>query len=618
MRKLVLLLVLFPFFLFAQPRKLPVESTIAGVTVFASGAQIMRTAKASILLGRTEIVFTGLSNQLEQQSLQLKADGNLTLLSVRAIKDYSSQRKLEADERSLLDRRTELQDRIAMDNRLLEVYKKEEEMLEKNQAIGGQAGVKPEELRQALDLHRARMTEVLQKQLEIEKRVAAQQKELQKLNLQIAEVGKKRDSVNYTVTALIDSRESAIVKFQLLYTVKDAGWYPTYDMRVNDVAKPLNVLMNANVFQRSGETWKDVAIELSTGNPGDNATPPDLQPWMLGFYDPSVAWRRTLATIPGVASGRVVDESGNPVAGATVAVKGTRLATLTDANGFYKLQNLPAGGIIVVSAVGFAPKELKAVPGYVIVSLNPSAANLQEVVVVGYGLEGKAAGVQIRGAASPRQEELQTVATATQYQPTAIIYKIDEKYSLETDGKTTTIGIKRFEIPALYEYYTAPKLDPSAFLTARVVNWQNYDLQSGETNLYFEGTFLGKTYLDLSTVNDTLSLSLGKDNSIRVSRKLLKEFSAKKFLGSSKTETRDYEITVMNTKKVPVALLVRDQFPVAVNKDISVNDVSAPEAKIEKETGLVAWTLSLQPGQEKKMKLSYTVKYPKDRVVVLE
>lgn len=618
MRKLALLPLLFPFVLFAQPKKISVESTISGVTVFASGAQIMRTASASISPGRTEIIFTGLSNQLEQQSLQLKADGTLTLLSVQASRDFSSQRKLEADERSLLDRRTELQDRIAMDNRLLQVYKKEEEMLEKNQAIGGQAGVKPEELRQALDLHRARMTEVLQKQLEIEKRIAAQQKELQKFNLQIAEVGKKRDSLSYTVTALIDSRETATVKFQLLYGVKDAGWYPTYDMRVTDVTKPLNVLMSANVFQRSGETWKDVAVVLSTGNPGDNATPSDLQPWMLGFYDPSVAWRRTLATIPGVASGRVVDESGNPVAGATVTVKGTRLATLTDANGFYKLQNLPAGGVILVSSVGFAPKELKAAPGYVTVTMTPTVANLQEVVVVGYGLEGKAAGVQIRGASSLRQEEMQTVSIATQYQPTAIIYKIDEKYSQETDGKTTTIGIKRFEIPALYEYYTAPKLDPSAFLTAKVVNWQNYDLQSGETNLYFEGTFLGKTYLDLSTVNDTLSLSLGKDNSIWVSRKLLKEFSAKKFLGGNKTETRDYEITVMNTKKVPVTLLLRDQFPVATNKDISVDDVSAPEAHMEKETGLVTWTLPLQPGQEKKMKLSYAVKYPKDRTVVLE
>ncbi|HEV7332919.1 MAG TPA: mucoidy inhibitor MuiA family protein [Flavisolibacter sp.] len=620
MRILLLPVILFSVFCSAQTKRLPVESSIAGVTVFASGAQILRTASAAVTPGRTEVVFTGLSNQLEQQSLQLKADANITLLSVQAIRDFSSQRKLEADERALLDSRTDLQEKLAMDSRLLQVYKKEEEMLEKNQAIGGQTGVKPEDLRQALDLQRARMTEVLQKQLEIEKRIAAQQRELQKLNLQIAEVGKKRDSVAYTVTALIDSRTTQNIKFQLSYTVKDAGWYPTYDMRVADITKPLHVLMNANVFQRSGETWKDVAIQLSTGNPGDNATPSELQPWMLGFYDPSVAWVKNKATIPGVISGRIVDKNGSPVIGATVAVKGNTTATVTDANGFFKLQNLPVNSTVVISAVGYVSKEIKATPGYLTVTLEQHSMALQEVVVTGYGLQGKVAGVSVRGAASTgaNTEEIQNVAVAMQYQPTAVIYRIDEKYTLETDGKTTTIGIKKFEIPALYEYYSAPKIDPSAFLTAKVVAWQEYDLQSGETNLYYEGTFLGKTYLDLSTVNDTLSLSLGKDNSIRVSRKLLKEFSAKKFLGSNKTETKEYEITVMNTKKVPATILVRDQYPVSVNKEISVDDVSAPEATLDKETGLITWNFALQPGQEKKLKLRYIVKYPKDRTVVLE
>jgi hypothetical protein len=620
MRTIVWLLLLIPFQTFSQTRKVNVESTISDVTVFASGAQIVRTVNAAVLPGRTEIIFSGLSNQLEQQSLQLKADANITLLSVQAIKDFTSQRKLEADERSLLDRRIELQDRLASDSRLLEVYKKEEDMLVKNEAIGGQTGVKTEELKAALDLHRTRMTEVLQKQLDIEKRIASQQTELTKINLQIAEVGKKKDSVNYIVTALIDSRETQSIKFQLIYTIKDAGWYPAYDIRVADITKPLAVLMNANVFQRSGETWKDVAIQLSTGNPGDNATPSQLQPWMLGFYDPSVAWMRSQATMPGVMSGRIVDENGSPVMGASITVRGSNMGTATDANGFFKLQNLPVNSSLVVSAVGYSSKEIKAAPGYVTVTLNMSQQALSEVVVTGYGVAGRAAGVDVSDnfAASKAKREIQTVAVSTQYQPTATVYKIDEKYTLETDGKTTTIGIRKFDITALYEYFAAPKLDPSAFLTAKVLNWQDYDLQSGEMNLYYEGTFLGKTYLDLSAVSDTLSFSLGKDNSIKVSRKLLKEFSAKKFLGSNRSERREYEITLLNTKKSPVSLVVQDQYPVSVNKEIEVEDVSAPEAKMEKETGLITWNLTLPPGQEKKLRLSYTVKYPKDRRVVLE
>src|SRR5215207_6223267 len=118
MRRIVLLSFLLPFILHAQPRKLNIESNISTVTVFSAGAQITRVANAAVLPGRTEIVFSGLSNQLEQRSMQLKADANITLLSVQAIKDFTSQRKLETDERSLIDKRVELQDKIASDARL--------------------------------------------------------------------------------------------------------------------------------------------------------------------------------------------------------------------------------------------------------------------------------------------------------------------------------------------------------------------------------------------------------------------------------------------------------------------------------------------------------------------
>jgi hypothetical protein len=609
----------------AQTKKAMAESSIAGVTVFSSGAQIMRIATVPVLPGKTEVVFSGLSNQLEQQSIQLKADANITLLSVQAVKDFTGQRKLEADERILVDRRTDVQDKLASDNRLLQVFKKEEEMLTKNQAIGGQAGVKTDELKQALDLHRARMTEVLQKQMEIEKRITSGQRELVKTGAQLQEIGKKRDSVNYTVTALIDSRETQSIKFQLLYTVKDAGWYPTYDVRVTDITKPLNVLMNANVFQRSGETWKDVVIQLSTGNPGDNATPSELQPWNLGFYDPSITYRQK-ATVPGVLSGRVLDESGNPINGATVAVRGTSAATISDVNGFFKLQNLVANRPVIVSSVGYKSKEVPAKPGYVNLTLQVAAQELQEVVVVGYGasredesaMRKKSVVGSVSQALQGRVPGIEIVQVNTQYQPTTTMYKIDEKYTLETDGKTTTIGIKKIDVTALYEYFSAPKLDPSAFLTAKIINWQDLDLQSGETNLYYEGTFLGKTYLDLSAAGDTLSLSLGKDNGIKVSRKLLKEFSSKKFIGSNRTETKEYEITVMNSKRLPVSITIQDQFPVSGTKEIEVKEKAAPEAQVADESGIITWTLSLQPAQEKKVKMSYAVKYPKDRKVILE
>jgi len=602
----------------SQVKKIQAETAIQNVTVFSSGARIERSASVSILPGRTEISFAGLSNQLDQQSVQLKADADITLLSVQSTKDFLSERKIEQEEKIFIERNNSLKDKLDLDLKLLDVYKNEEAMLIKNQVIGGTSGVKTTELKDALDLQRQRLTEVYQKQLEIQKRILEEQQDSQRFKLQLQEISKKKDSINYIVTALVDSKETKNVKFQLLYNIKDAGWYPTYDVRINDITGPLKVLMNANVFQRSGETWKDISLILSTGNPNDNATPSSLQPWMLGFFDPSISYNKQ-GLIPGAATGRITDEKGEPIANASIIIKGTSTGVTTDANGFFKLQNFQTNSSIIVSSIGYISKEVAIKPGYFTISLSPANNELSEVVVTGYSLQSNVAGVEANNNRyKAKKESIQTVTVATQYQPTTLVYKIDDKYTLETDGKTTTIGMKQFDVPALYNYVSTPKIDPSAFLTANIINWQDYDLQSGEASLYFEGTYLGKTYIDLSAVADTLSLSLGKDNGIKVTRKLAKEFSAKRFIGGNRTDTRQYEINVRNTKQVPVNITISDQFPVSTNKEINVDDQKAPEAQIDKDTGISTWTITLQPGQEKKLDISYSVKYPKDRKVVLD
>jgi hypothetical protein len=604
----------------SQIKTLNAETTIQNVIIFSSGARVERSATVNIQSGRSEISFAGLSNQLDQQTVQLKADANITLLSVQTKRDYLTARKIDQEERTLLDRSVALKDKLDVDAKLLDVYKNEEAMLIKNQSIGGQTGVKASELKESLDLQRQRLTEVYGKELDIQKHIIADQQDFERNRLQLLQIGKKKDSISNIVTALVESRETRTVNFKLLYNVKDAGWFPAYNVRVNEITEPLSVLMNANVYQRSGETWKNISLRLSTGSPNENATPSEIQPWMLGFYDPSVSYRGQKS--PGVVSGRVTDEENQPIIGASITNRGIGSGAVSDENGYFKIQNNSGYATIVISAVGYMTKEVRGRPGYFTIALERSKYSLDEVVVSGYSSEntlaGRAAGVAISRDKKLKEEAIQTASVITQFQPTTMVYKIEDKYTLETDGKTTTIGIKQFEAPALYDYYTAPKIDPSVFLSARIPNWQEYDLQSGEVSLYFEGTYLGKTYLDLGSVADTLSLSLGKDNGIKVARKLVKEFSTRKFIGSMRTEIKDYEISVRNNKHVPLTIRILDQVPVSTTKDITVEDVKMPDGQMDKDSGLVTWTITLQPGQEKKLSLGYSIKYPKDRKVVLE
>jgi uncharacterized protein (TIGR02231 family) len=156
-------------------------------------------------------------------------------------------------------------------------------------------------------------------------------------------------------------------------------------------------------------------------------------------------------------------------------------------------------------------------------------------------------------------------------------------------------------------------LDEAVYLTAKISNWQDLNLIPGETNLFFEGTYLGKSFLDLTGSSDTLSLSLGVDKGISVKRTLLKDFSTKKFLGNNKTDIREYEIAIRNNKNVPVNLIIEDQFPISTQKEIEVDDLKYEGGKLNDETKVITWTYTLELKQQKKLNLKYSVKYPKEK-----
>ena len=88
-------------------------------------------------------------------------------------------------------------------------------------------------------------------------------------------------------------------------------------------------------------------------------------------------------------SGTVVDKSG-PVIGATIKVKGTSIATVSDLDGNFTLVNVPKNAIIEVTYIGYTTKEV-ALNGKtnLKITIEEEASNLDEVVVVGYGLQKK-------------------------------------------------------------------------------------------------------------------------------------------------------------------------------------------------------------------------------------
>ncbi|RPD42171.1 DUF4139 domain-containing protein [Chitinophaga barathri] len=194
-------------------------------------------------------------------------------------------------------------------------------------------------------------------------------------------------------------------------------------------------------------------------------------------------------------------------------------------------------------------------------------------------------------------------------------FEIDIPYDVASTGKQHSVTLKEFSLPAFYKYYAVPKADPDAFLMAEITDYEKLSLLPGEANIIFEDMYVGKSFIDPNATSDTLNLSVGRDKKVIIKREKVTDMSGVKFLGNQKRQTFTYEIRVRNAKKEPVNLLLKDQYPVTTDKSMEVELVESDGAAVNTETGVLTWKLSVAPGETRKVRLSYTVKYPKDKVI---
>ena len=74
-------------------------------------------------------------------------------------------------------------------------------------------------------------------------------------------------------------------KIEVSYIVNQAGWVPFYDIRSDDLEKPIDLTYKGRVFQKTGKDWDNVIIKLSTGNPTTDNTQPQFSNWYLNYYN---------------------------------------------------------------------------------------------------------------------------------------------------------------------------------------------------------------------------------------------------------------------------------------------------------------------------------------------
>jgi hypothetical protein len=590
------------------------------VTVFLSGAQVFEASTGQISEGESFILIKGLSPYLEEKSIQVKGMGDFTIQAVNKRLDYLSAQKSGEKVQALLDSIDAIQRNQSIESSRLEVLKEKVGLLNANRNLGGtQNGATLAELKQAMDFYDAELMKIKAEELKILANIQKENEEMNRLSNQVSAMQASANESTSEIRIRVKAARAGSASFEINYLVANAGWYPKYDVRVKDVSSPLSLTYKAEVYQNTGVDWKNVKLRFSNGNPTQGGQIPDLDKWELNFARLTTFNPRT--QIFGSVSGRITSATdGLPLPGTTVMVKGTTIGTVSDAEGNYSL-TLPNGASqLVASFIGYERREISITSSQINISMMEDMRALDEVIVTGYGAQEKksvtGSTMRIRGTNSmDAAPALQTTVVENQ---TTVEIEVAEPYSIKSNGERTLVDLKNYQIDASYRYAVVPKLDNDAFLIAEIADWSKYSLLQGESNLYFEDGFVGRSILDGSSLQDTLEISMGRDRSIVIQREKNDEFSKKRTIGSNITETREYKITVKNNKSQAVTINVEDQIPVSVNSDITVEALALSGGTLDPQTGLVTWTITLQPGAQQELKLQYEVKYPKREKVILD
>ncbi|MBP5507487.1 MAG: mucoidy inhibitor MuiA family protein [Prevotella sp.] len=607
------------------------EVPIKHVTVFTNGAQVERTMSLNLTAGEQVITFTGLSPYADTKSLQMRARGKLTVIgvnyrkahpdSVKQVRQYKeAQQKVKAAE----DQENQLRAQR-------EVVESQLEMVKTNCSVSNRTAVTPlAGIKEINNYYSQELLALKKKLISIDEEMAKAREQRQKLAQTADSIAHLRLEEVTEVDVKVSVPQACRAEFDISYFVKNAGWYPIYDVRSESTSQPLQLSYKANVFQNTKEKWNNVMVTLSSANPNLSNVAPELRTYWLDYG--RQAPRYDQSDDDGGVSGVVTDERGDPLIGATVSVVGTKLGTVTDFEGHYSITLPKDKRQLRFSYIGYEQQTRRVSGPTLNVKMKEDDSKLEEVVVVGYGttdaLQGRIAGLDLKvnkketaradASSAAVLEESEMMDVQEQKAQFGYEFEIRQPLTLLSNGKVTVTEIGRYQLPATYQYVGIPRADKDAFLVADATGWESANLLEGEANVYFDNAFVGKTILDPSTIGDTLHFSLGRDNSIRIQRIKVADKSTRKLMASSQEQNMTWRISVKNTRSEAVTLTLKDQIPVSQNSGINVTTEELSGGKLDKEKGIITWILQLSPNEQKDLIVEYKVKYPKNRRLVVE
>lgn len=539
-----------------------IKSTVSDVTVFAQGAQLYHKANYTITPGNTEVIIEGISPYIDAKSIQVKATGNVIILDSKHTIFYPQPENVLPDAMTAKTKREilALEDSLRMMGYDIQEIQDEIAVLNAtkniitiNGAVRGQGKVND-----SINLLKQTVDFYSLKMNEINKKLLALNKKLYE---------------KQTRKTQMDERLLKLRNFDKNNGEDPDKYAPIHRIIVTLTTKE-NVTGKINLsYLVSNAGWVplyDLRTDIGTNKMNLNYK-------AQVYQNTGLEWKDVKLTI----------STNNPYQNKT---KPTLHPWYIDYYA-YRNQNINYNQ-------GNAPAMMKK-------EMMEAITYSNSITSSGYALNEEKDAVT--------SADFTTVVRNL----TSAEFKIDLPYTIPSNNEQHMVLIKNTDLDVKFKYFTVPKLDQSVYLVAELSKLDELGLVPAKANIFTDGSYVGETYIDPTTIDDTLSLSLGKDPNIVTKRTLLKKDSKDKILNDKMEKTMKYTIEVKNLKATPIEIVVLDQIPITQNGEITIEALALSGGKLEERTGIVEWRFDLKSKDSKVLDFGYKVKHPKDKQVYL-
>jgi len=306
-----------------EKKDITVKSEVSEVIVFINGAQVLRKKTIELNQGQSILKFVDLSPYLDSKSVQVKVNEDVIVLSVNHQFNYIDS---AAKSKELNDLDIHLQavnEKLKIENVNIEIINEELNFLKDNRNIGGKnQEVSLLNLKETANYYGEKISALKIKEIEINKSIQQLVKEKTDIEKQINQISTNKQIPISEVLIKVDSKVQTKCDIELSYFVNNAGWFPSYDVRVKSISDPISLIYKANIHQNTKEEWRNVKLKLSSSNPNLGNVAPQLQTYFLNYNTLAPIYKN----INNQVSGRVYDAKTNePLAGANVTIEGTTI-----------------------------------------------------------------------------------------------------------------------------------------------------------------------------------------------------------------------------------------------------------------------------------------------------